>query len=247
MGKTSVLVVEDDADISGIVAEHLGRAGYACTQAFSGTEARLVLEGARERGERFDVVVCDLMLPGLPGEDIVRLVRATDAATPIIVTSARSAASDKIDLLKLGADDYLAKPFDLDELLARVQVQLRHADVRRASASGAPSDERLPEPAAATAMRYKDWTLDVDARTLSVREEPVRLTRLEFNILEARVRRPRKVFTKRELFEIAWNEESAVEEKAINVHVSNIRSKLRAAHSAGEIETVWGIGFKLAE
>ena len=118
MGKTSVLVVEDDADISGIVAEHLGRAGYACTQAFSGTEARLVLEGARERGERFDVVVCDLMLPGLPGEDIVRLVRATDAATPIIVTSARSAASDKIDLLKLGADDYLAKPFDLDEPLA---------------------------------------------------------------------------------------------------------------------------------
>ena len=247
MGKTSVFVVEDDADISGIVAEHLGRAGYACTQAFSGTEARLVLEGARERGERFDVVVCDLMLPGLPGEDIVRFVRATDAATPIIVTSARSAASDKIDLLKLGADDYLAKPFDLDELLARVQVQLRHADVRRASASGAPSDERLPEPAAATAMRYKDWTLDVDARTLSVREEPVRLTRLEFNILEALVRRPRKVFTKRELFEIAWNEESAVEEKAINVHVSNIRSKLRAAHSAGEIETVWGIGFKLAE
>ena len=96
-------------------------------------------------------------------------------------------------------------------------------------------------------MRYKDWTLDVDARTLSVREEPVRLTRLEFNILEALVRRPCKVFTKRELFEIAWNEESAVEEKAINVHVSNIRSKLRAAHSAGEIETVWGIGFKLAE
>ena len=115
------------------------------------------------------------------------------------------------------------------------------------SASGAPSDERLPEPAAAAAMRYKDWTLDVDARTLSVQGEPVRLTRLEFNILEALVRRPRKVFTKRELFEIAWNEESAVEEKAINVHVSNIRSKLRAAHSAGEIETVWGIGFKLAE
>lgn len=166
---------------------------------------------------------------------------------PVIVMSARTTAADKVALLKLGADDYLTKPFDLDELLARVQVQLRHADVRRASASGAPSDERLPEPAAATAMRYKDWTLDVDARTLSVREEPVRLTRLEFNILEALVRRPRKVFTKRELFEIAWNEESAVEEKAINVHVSNIRSKLRAAHSAGEIETVWGIGFKLAE
>ena len=214
----SIVIIEDDADINEVVAVHLRRNGFACTQAFSGSEGRLLLSGS----EPFDLVITDLMLPGMAGEDVVRG-------------------------LQLGADDYLTKPFDLDELLARVQVQLRHADVRRASASGAPSDERLPEPAAATAMRYKDWTLDVDARTLSVREEPVRLTRLEFNILEALVRRPRKVFTKRELFEIAWNEESAVEEKAINVHVSNIRSKLRAAHSAGEIETVWGIGFKLAE
>ena len=227
----SIVIIEDDADINEVVAVHLRRNGFACTQAFSGSEGRLLLSGS----EPFDLVITDLMLPGMAGD------------MPVIVMSARTTAADKVALLKLGADDYLTKPFDLDELLARVQVQLRHADVRRASASGAPSDERLPEPAAATAMRYKDWTLDVDARTLSVREEPVRLTRLEFNILEALVRRPRKVFTKRELFEIAWNEESAVEEKAINVHVSNIRSKLRAAHSAGEIETVWGIGFKLAE
>ena len=233
----SIVIIEDDADINEVVAVHLRRNGFACTQAFSGSEGRLLLSGS----EPFDLVITDLMLPGM-----VRLVRAR-GDMPVIVMSARTTAADKVALLKLGADDYLTKPFDLDELLARVQVQLRHADVRRASASGAPSDERLPEPAAATAMRYKDWTLDVDARTLSVREEPVRLTRLEFNILEALVRRPRKVFTKRELFEIAWNEESAVEEKAINVHVSNIRSKLRAAHSAGEIETVWGIGFKLAE
>ena len=174
------MIIEDDADINEVVAVHLRCNGFACTQAFSGSEGRLL-------------------------------------------------------------------PFALDELLARVQVQLRHAAVRRASAADAPSGERLPEPAAAAAMRYKDWTLDVDARTLSVRGEPVRLTRLEFNIVEALVRRPRKVFTKRELFEIAWSEESAVEEKAVNVHVSNIRSKLRAVRSAGEIETVWGIGFKLAE
>ena len=226
----SIVIIEDDADINEVVAVHLRRNGFACTQAFSGSEGRLLLSGS----EPFDLVITDLMLPGMAGEDVVRLVRAR-GDMPVIVMSARTTAADKVALLKLGADDYLTKPFDLDELLARVQVQLRHAD------------ERLPEPAAATAMRYKDWTLDVDARTLSVREEPVRLTRLEFNILEALVRRPRKVFTKRELFEIAWNEESAVEEKAINVHVSNIRSKLRAAHSAGEIETVWGIGFKLAE
>ena len=122
----TVLIVEDDAHISGIVADCLGNAGYVCTQAFSGTEARLVLEAAAARGERFDVVVCDLMLPGLPGEDIVRLIRTADAHTPIVVTSARTSATDKVNLLKLGADDYLAKPFDLDELLARIEVQLRH-------------------------------------------------------------------------------------------------------------------------
>ena len=234
MGKTSVFVVEDDADISGIVAEHLGRAGYACTQAFSGTEARLVLEGARERGERFDVVVCDLMLPGLPGEDIVRFVRATDAATPIIVTSARSAASDKIDLLKLGADDYLAKPFDLDELLARIEVQLRHR--------GRPA---TPQPGG-DALRVGKWTLDRAARTLVVDGADVPLTRTEFNIVELLAAHPKKVYTKQELFELAWGEPFAADDSTVSVHVSNIRAKLKPTGNEGYIQTVWGLGFKLA-
>ena len=126
------------------MAVHLRCNGFACTQAFSGSEGRLLLSGS----EPFDLVITDLMLPGMTGEDVVRLVRAR-GDVPVIVMSARTTAADKVALLKLGADDYLTKPFDLDELLARVQVQLRHADVRRASASGAPSDERLPEPAAA--------------------------------------------------------------------------------------------------
>ena len=159
----AVLLVEDDAHISGIVADHLGHAGYACTQAFSGTEARLVLEAADARGERFDVVVCDLMLPGLPGEDIVLLVRAADAHTPIVVTSARTSATDKVDLLKLGADDYLAKPFDLDELLARIEVQLRHRGRAFAVAGG---DDVL---------RVGKWTLDRAARWPHEPGEPVLL------------------------------------------------------------------------
>lgn len=229
----TVLIVEDDAHISGIVADCLGNAGYVCTQAFSGTEARLVLEAAAARGERFDVVVCDLMLPGLPGEDIVRLIRTADAHTPIVVTSARTSATDKVNLLKLGADDYLAKPFDLDELLARVSVQLRHASRGAGRSSGT--------------LRFKDWVLDAETRTLTAAGDPVRLTRLEFGIVEALVRRPKKVFTKRELFQAAWNEEAFVEEKAVNVHVSNIRGKLKPSGTDGYIETVWGIGFKLAE
>lgn len=240
----SILIIEDDASINEVVAVHLRRNGFACTQAFSGSEGRLLLSGS----EPFDLVLTDLMLPGLPGEDVVRLVRSS-RDVPVIVMSARTKAADKVALFKLGADDYLTKPFDLDELLARVHVQLRHAEARQPHEAEALVREapQQKEPEAPAAMRYKDWEVDVDARMLTVRGEPVRLTRLEFNIVEALVRRPRKVFTKRELFELAWNEESAVEEKAINVHVSNIRGKLRAAGSVGEIETVWGIGFKLAE
>ncbi len=234
MDQASVLIVEDDADISEIVAEHLGRAGYACTQAFSGTEARLVLENARQRGERFDVVVCDLMLPGLPGEELVRLIRAADEDTPIVVTSARSAASDKIDLLKLGADDYLAKPFDLDELTVRIEVQLRHRG--RASAPQLGGD----------ALHAGAWTIDRAARTLSVDGAEVPLTRTEFNIVELLAAHPKKVYTKQELFELAWGEPFAADDSTVSVHVSNIRAKLKPTGTDGYIQTVWGLGFKLS-
>lgn len=230
----TVLIVEDDAHISGIVADCLGNAGYACTQAFSGTEARLVLEAVAARGERFDVVVCDLMLPGLPGEDIVRLIRATDAHMPIVVTSARTSATDKIDLLKLGADDYLAKPFDLDELLARIEVQLRHRG--RAFASQPGGD----------VLRVGAWAIDRAARTLTVDGAEVPLTRTEFNIVELLAAHPRKVYTKQELFELAWSEPYAAEDSTVSVHVSNIRAKLKSTDTDGYIRTVWGLGFKLA-
>ena len=234
MDQASVLIVEDDAGISEIVAEHLGRAGYACTQAFSGTEARLVLENARQRGVRFDVVVCDLMLPGLPGEELVRLIRAADEDTPIVVTSARSAASDKIDLLKLGADDYLAKPFDLDELTVRIEVQLRH----RGRASS-------PQPGGDT-LRAGAWAIDRAARTLSVDGAEVPLTRTEFNIVELLAAHPKKVYTKQELFELAWGEPFAADDSTVSVHVSNIRAKLKPTGTDGYIQTVWGLGFKLS-
>ena len=230
----TVLIVEDDAHISGIVADCLGNAGYACTQAFSGTEARLVLEAAAARGERFDVVVCDLMLPGLPGEDIVRLIRTADAHTPILVTSARTSATDKVDLLKLGADDYLAKPFDLDELLARIEVQLRHRGRVLA-----------PQPGG-DVLRVGAWAIDRAARTLTVDGAEVSLTRTEFNIVELLAAHPRKVYTKQELFELAWGEPYAAEDSTVSVHVSNIRAKLKPTGTDGYLRTVWGLGFKLA-
>ena len=173
------------------------------------------------------------MLPGATGEELVGLIRERDAATPVVVISARSTAADKIGLLGLGADDYLVKPFDLDELAARVAVQLRHRGVTAV--------------ASAEVLRYRRWTLDSAARTLAVDDvTEVPLTRIEFNILEALVRRPNKVFSKSELFELAWGEPFAGDDSTVAVHVSNIRAKLRATGTDDYLKTVWGMGFKLA-
>ena len=230
-----VLVIEDDAAINDVVATRLSRDGHAVTQAFSGSEARLLL-GEKNLG--FDVVICDLMLPGATGEELVGLIRSRDAATPVIVISARTTAADKIDLLRLGADDYLTKPFDLDELAVRVEVQLRH------HGASIPGGEVL---------RWQRWTLDPEARTLVVapaeggeKGEEVSLTKIEFNILEALVRRPNRVFSKAELFELAWGEPFAGDDSTVSVHVSNIRAKLHATGTDDYVKTVWGMGFKLA-
>lgn len=230
---TRILVIEDDTDINEMVATSLRKAGYTCDQAFSGSEARLLLQAAAANGDApFDLVITDLMLPGASGEDLVREIRLRSDA-PIIVVSARSGAGDKVELLKLGAEDYLGKPFDLDELHARIIVQLRHAARGTARSSAT--------------LRFKDWVLDTEARTLTAAGAPVKLTRLEYGIVETLVRRPKKVFTKQELLRSAWNDECFVEEKAATVHVSNIRSKLRASGTDDYVETVWGIGFKLAD
>lgn len=116
-----ILIAEDDNDINHLISDVLTRAGYMVTQAFSGTEAKLYWNS-----EAFDLLLCDLMLPGMTGEELVaEIVEARDAITPIIIISAKNTVMDKVDLLKLGASDYITKPFDIEELLARVEVQLR--------------------------------------------------------------------------------------------------------------------------
>lgn len=228
-----VLVVEDDAAINEVVCARLARDGHRATAAFSGTEARLLLGQ-----QAFDLVITDLMLPGAPGEDIVAAVREVDPGLPIIVTSARTAPADKVSLLGLGADDYLAKPFDLDELAARVAVQLRHR--RRQAAQDAAGS------GAGAALRCGRWTVDQAAHTLSVDGELVALTRTEYAIAELLASRPERVFTKQELFEHAWGEPYAAQESTVSAHISNLRSKLKPTGTDGYIATVWGIGFKLS-
>ena len=229
-----ILIIEDDPSINEVVCAHLERRGYRCRQAFSGTEGLLLL-----REQRPDVVITDLMLPG---EEIVRAIRGTDSALPIIVISARITAADKISLLQAGADDYLTKPFDLDELQARIEVQRRHHAERahaRTAVGAAKAD------GSSQLLAFRRWELDPDGRVFCVDGEEVALTRTEFNILELLMGRPQKVFTKQELFELAWGEPYSVEDSTVNVHVSNLRRKLKPTGTDGYLQTVWGMGYKL--
>lgn len=246
--RASILIVEDDADINAIMSARLSRTGLTCTQAFSGTEAELLLD-TRD----FDLIVTDLMLPGATGESIVGAVRARQAATPILVTSARTSSSDKVALLKLGADDYLAKPFDLDEFEARVEALLRRAGETRSAgrtrtasdAEGSAAMSDTPAEADSATLSFGRWRIDREARTFRVDGQEVPLTRTEFNVVELLAAHPRKVFTKTELYELAWGEPFSVEENTLNAHISNIRTKLRPSGTDGYIKTVWGLGFKL--
>ena len=220
-----ILIVEDDTDINTSTAQYLRRRGCECVQAFSGTEGRLLW-----RGGGIDLLLVDLMLPGLSGDELVAEIRKT-SQTPVIVLSARGELSDKVELLGLGADDYLTKPYQLEELWARILVQLRHA-------SAAPGGALL---------HYRDWVLNLEEMTLTAAGEPVSLTAHEFKIVELLAGHPKRVFTKQQIYEAVWREDYAVEDKTITVHISNIRAKLRPSGTDGYIQTVWGIGFKLAE
>lgn len=220
-----ILIVEDDTDINNMTAEFLRGKGCDVEQAFSGTEGRLLW-----RMNKAQLVLLDLMLPGMPGEELLGQIRA-DGGTPVIVLTARSGLEDKVELLGGGADDYLTKPFELEELWVRIQVQLRH----RGTAGGTAR------------LSYRDWSIDPEEMILRAGGRTVELTRHELGIVALLMRHPKKVFTRQEIYEAVWEQDAYIEDKTINVHVSNIRAKLRAAEANDYIQTIWGIGFKLAE
>ena len=218
-----ILVVEDDDEINGIICGFLRSRGYVCAGAYSGTEARMLIN-ARD----FDLILCDLMLPGIPGEEVVKIARTR--GIPLIVVSAKSDIADKVSLLELGADDYLTKPFDLEELGARVAVQLRKSSVPTRAESGK--------------VQVGAWSIDTMARTLSVDGEEVPFTRIEYNILEVLALHPNRVYTRPELFELAWGVPYESDDNTVNVHLSTLRSKLKPSGTDRYIKTVWGVGFK---
>lgn len=217
-----ILIVEDDVNINNLLKEALSQKGYTCGQAFSGTEAALWLEK-----ESWMLVLLDLMLPGMTGEEVLQLIRR-QGDTPVIVLTAKDAMEEKLDLLTSGADDYITKPFDINEVIARVQIQLRHAgqEPDRIECGGIALDDKT----------HQFW---VDG------QEILHLTRQEYAILELLIRHPKQVFRKEAIFTYAWEEEYMGETKTLDVHISNIRKKLKAVTDKEYIQTVWGIGYRL--
>ena len=222
----NILIIEDNADINNLLAETLREAGFATQSVPDG------LSGLKEAlsGE-FCLIITDIMLPYVSGDEILRKIREK-GNLPVIVISAKDMVSTKIDLLKMGADDYITKPFDLGEVVARVENALR-----RAGNASTPSSELL---------RYKDIALDCADMRVTVGGTEIKCTAKETQILEMLMRNPNKVFTKANLYESVWQEDYLGDENAVKTHISNLRSKLEKANpSAQYIETVWGLGYRL--
>ena len=220
-----ILIIEDDTDINNMIADTLKKADYICTQAFSGTEALLYLER-----ESYALAIMDLMLPGLSGEELLPKLKETQQI-PVIVVSAKDSLDSKINLLTSGAEDYLTKPFEIEELVARVGVQIRRFS---------ESAERMKKQ-----FKYKNLVLDQSSFTAFVKGEEIVLTKQEFKILELLLSHPNKVYSKQDIYDYAWDDFYMGEDKTINVHISNIRKKLKAVSTEEYIETVWGIGYRL--
>ena len=229
MGAGTILVVEDDPDINALLTKIVAREGFQAVPAFSGTEALLQVERAP-----FDLVLLDMMLPGMDGPGFVGQVRERGVRTPIVVVSAKASTSDKVDMLKLGADDYVTKPFDPDEVAARIHAVLRRAGA--AGSAGPAGAARAPDAPADPDETYahRDLRLDVARRRVTLGDAEVALTAHEFDILHVLIREPDKVFSRERLYELVWKSGYYGEENAVNVHVSNIRKKLAAAGAQDE-------------
>ncbi len=231
MEKNRILIVEDDTDINRLIAAILSRQGYETVSAFSGTEALLRLEQ-----EEFRMVILDLMLPGMDGELLLAHVREKmQKEIPVLVLSARASLADKVQLLTSGADDYMTKPFEPEELAARVYSCLRRTK----------SEEN--SPAAKQEYRHKNLILYPDSRRVAVKGQELTLTPHEYEILSLLVQSPEKVYSRETLYEQVWKGGYYGEDNTVNVHVSNLRKKIAAVDAEEEyIKTVWGIGFKMA-
>lgn len=216
----NILIIDDDIHISALLDETLQSNGYTVYKAFSGTEALLFLSQNKP-----DLILLDLMLPGLSGEELLPKIKNI----PVIVVSAKAQTADKVCLLLGGAADYITKPFDIDELLARITVQLRN----RTSAD------------TSSILTFHEIELNVDSHIVTIENHEIKLTRTEYAILKLLMQNPEQVVAKLTIIEKISKDTPDCTEDSLKIHIHNLRRKLRTVSSKEYIEAVWGIGFML--
>lgn len=244
----NILIVEDDININNLLCEVLVKAGYTCKQAFSGTEAKLLLN-IKEKA--YTLVLLDLMLPGASGEEVLKEIRK-HGRLPVIVLTAKDSIDDKIGVLTDGADDYITKPFEIREVLARIQVQLRHIEVETKGETEAETEVKtkagIQKGQGSGRLEFRDMVLTRSTFEVSIGGRVLpKITKQEFAILELLLKNPKQVFSKEDIFEYAWDEPYMGETKTLDVHISNIRKKIKTVTPDEYIETIWGIGYRLHE
>lgn len=217
-----ILIVDDDVSIGDMLEEILTKEGYGVSRAYSGTEALLLLSLSRP-----DLVLLDLMLPGLNGEEVLPKI----SGIPVIVLSAKVDVDNKVDVLLNGAADYMTKPFDIKELLARIVVQFRDHSQK--------TDGDV--------LEFEGVQMNTVSHVVSMEEHGVRLTKTEYAILKLLMQNPTQVITKSLMLDRISEDTPDCMESSLNVHISNLRKKLRDVNGRDYIETVWGIGFKMKE
>lgn len=220
-----ILIVEDNKDVNTMLTEVLVSKGYEVCSVYTGTE------GMKEiKLKDYDLIILDIMLPYKSGDVILKELREF-SDVPVIIISAKDMVGTKIELLKMGADDYITKPFDLDEVVARVETNLR-----RSQRKG-----RVDK-----VIQYKDMVFDNNAKRITVDNIELDLTAKEYQIIELLLINRGKVFTKANLYETIWQDSYLGDDNSVKTHISNLRSKLKIASPENEyIETVWGLGYRL--
>ena len=227
----SILLVEDEFHINELLKETLEKEGYGCVQAFSGTEARMLLEKYQ-----YDVVLLDLMLPGIPGEEVLKEVRR-HGKTPTIVLTAKDTIDSKVEFLRNGADDYISKPFNILEVKARIRAIIRRS---------MKAKRQKKEEQANTYIGSGDLKMDTEGRRVFIGEKEINLTAKEFDLLELLVRNPNKVYSREALLNYVWGNKAmdSGDVRTVDVHVRRLREKIEPSPSDPKfVHTKWGVGY----
>ncbi|MBI4549043.1 MAG: response regulator transcription factor [Ignavibacteriae bacterium] len=228
-----VLIIEDDAAIANLVEIHLKDLGCAVTKISKGED------GLHEAlSEKYDLIILDLMLPGLSGLEVCKELRAVNRTIPILMLTARSEEFDRVLGLELGADDYLTKPFSVRELIARVKAILRRVEVTQ-------KEQHQTEK---KVLEIGKITLEPEKRRVVLNGEKIELTAKEFDLLHLFMKNPGRAYSRQELLDLVWGYQFDGYDHTVNSHINRLRSKIEQSPSQPKyILTVWGVGYRFVE